>query len=268
MDSLSEFVVSHGASAAEQNALREWEMTLCMNNIQEKCCTTINLYNGVPIVPMALVTKESKSLLSKLMEVHRGKVYSLHRMIILLYVPSILKGTPGQLSIKLLNTATSEAIDVVTDHPANSSAVFVARWPRAVLTTGAGISLVFSATGVPTKTGSLIGSVHPYWEDKMSTKMVYEKQLPTLVYPLEEQDPSHYIKDVKMLRSVIASRVHMGGQGADTAPQAVAITRPNVKMLGGSKAAATSRPVSSIHVGDVEVSLGHGGRPVSHQLRR
>lgn len=207
----------------EADALREWEMAMDLNAISEKVCVSINLYNGVPMVPMSLVTKESKSLLGKLMSKAQEKVYSLHRLIVIAYVPAVLETTTGTFSIKLFNTSTAESIDVVADHPVNKAATFVARWPRAVLAKADGLSLLVAASNVTTRTGSLIGSFHPFWEDKLSRKMVYEKQLPTLVYLLEEQDPSHYVKDMSMLRALMASRVHLGGTGSDVGPQTISL---------------------------------------------
>lgn len=223
MDKISTFIVSQQDQLAEADALREWEMAMDLNAISEKVCVSINLYNGVPVVPMALITKESRGLLSKLMSQAQDKVYSLHRLIVVAYVPAVLRTTTGTLAIKLFNTSTAETIDIVAEHPVNIAATFVARWPRAVLAKADGISLLVAASNVPTKTGSLIGSFHPFWEDKLSRKMVYEKQLPTLVYRLEEQEPTHYVKDLSMLRALMASRVHLGGKGSDLVPQTISL---------------------------------------------
>ncbi len=226
METLESFVVSHELMAAESDALREWELSMDLNAVRERVCTSINLYNGVPVVPMALVSKESRGLLSKLQDRALERVYALHRLIVIAYVPSVLGGTAGVINVKLLNVATGESIEVARDHPVKQAATFVARWPRAVLAKADGLALLFTATDVPTRKGSLIGTFHPFWEDKLSSKMVYEKQLPTLVYNLEEQDPSHYVKNVGMLRALMASKVHLGGVGSDMVPQTISLAMP------------------------------------------
>lgn len=235
MDKLNAFVVSHETQIAESEALQEWESEIAMGSIKERVCVSINLFNGVPVVPMALVTKESKSLISKLQDKVSDRVYALHRLVVVAYVPSVLANTPGVLNVKLYNRATGESIDVATDHPVSKAATFVSRWPRSVLAKAESLSLLFTATDVPTRTGSLIGTFHPFWEDKLSSKMVYEKQLPSLTYILEEQDPSHYVKNVSMLKTLMASKVLMGGRGVDLAPQAISLAPPSRIATAGTE---------------------------------
>jgi len=149
-------------------------------------------------------------------------------MIMVLYAPSVLSHTDGTLSLKIINRDSGETIDVVMDHPVAQAATFVCRWPRAVLAQGAGLALLAAVDGVSTKRGSLVGVLTPFWEDKLSTKMVYEKQLATLVYPLEEQEPAYYVKDMKRLRALVANRVHLGGQGSDVEEQTISLARPKL----------------------------------------
>jgi hypothetical protein len=227
MNTIESFVTSQQQEYDEIQSLQEWELALNLGTASEKCCHTINLYSGVPVVPMALMSKESKSFLSKLMESTRDRVYALHRMIMILYTPSVLKDTEGLLSIKLLSRDTNESTTVVKDHPVHQAAAFVCRWPRAVLAKSAGLALLAAFTGVDIKKGGLVGVLSPYWEDKLSTKMVYEKQLPSKTFPLEEQDPAFYIKDLKQLRAVVAARIHLGGSGQDLAQQPISIAMPN-----------------------------------------
>lgn len=226
MDAIESYVVSQESSLIQDEALREWEMALALKGSSEKCCYSINILNGVPVVPMSLSSKESRGLVGKLVDSARDRVYSLHRMILILYAPSVLRTCGGTLHIKMLNQDTGETILVTNDHPVSQAATFVCRWPRAVLAKSKGLALLVATEDVDTRRGSLVGVLSPFWEDKVSTKMVYEKELPSLVYPLEEQEPAFYVKDLKRLRAVVASRVLLGGQGQDIAPQPLSLAPP------------------------------------------
>lgn len=243
METINSYLVSQEESLKSDESLREWEMALALKGTSEKCCYSVNIYNGVPVVPMSLASKESRSLVSKLVDGARDRVYSLHRMILILYAPSVLAQTSGTMTLKLLNQDTGETILVVNEHPVAQAATFVCRWPRAVLAKSKGLALLAATEDVDTIRGSLVGVLSPFWEDKVSTKMVYEKELPSLMYPLEEQEPAFYVKDLKRLRSVVASRVLLGGQGQDIAPQQLSLAPPpslrnkqntaRVKQVGG-----------------------------------
>jgi len=166
-------------------------------------------------------------------------------MILILYAPSVLAQTSGTMTLKLLNQDTGETILVVSEHPVAQAATFVCRWPRAVLAKSKGLALLVATEDVDTIRGSLVGVLSPFWEDKVSTKMVYEKELPSLMYPLEEQEPALYVKDLKRLRSVVASRVLLGGHGQDIAPQQLSLAPPppaRVKQVGG----VSTRPSANV----------------------
>jgi len=226
MDILDSYVVSMKNQKNADDMMAEWELALALGGATEKVCHSINVLNGVPVVPLSLATKESKSLLGKLLDKARERVYELHRMIMVLYAPSVLGCTDGALSLKIINRDSGEAIDIVVDHPVAQAAVFVCRWPRAVLAQGSGLALLAAVDGVPTKRGSLVGVLTPFWEDKLSTKMVYERQLAALVYPLEEQEPAYYVKNMKRLRALVANKVHLGGQGGDMEEQTITLALP------------------------------------------
>lgn len=219
MDKIEEYVVSHESVLKEANDLHEWEAAMANASVREKCCISIDLYNNVPVQPLSLVTKESRGWLSKLDAKVKPRAFSLHRMIMVVYAPAILANTSGTISLKLLQQDTLESIDVATNHPASKAGAFVCRWPRAVSTKGKGLAFLASTEGVPIRTGSLVGVIHPFWEDKLSSKMPYERELPVLYYPLEEQDPSFYVKDVSQLRTAMLTWIHAGKPGSDVAPR-------------------------------------------------
>lgn len=221
MDKLEEYVVSHESLLREANDLHEWESMMANASVREKCCVSISLYNDVPVQPLSLVSKESRGWLSKLSDKVKPMAFSLHRMIMVVYVPAIRCTTNGTISLKLLQQDTLESIDVVLDHPASKACAFVCRWPRAVSTKGKGLAFLASTDGVNIRTGSLVGVIHPFWEDKLSSKMPYERELPVLCYPLEEQDPSIYVKDVSQLRTAMLTWVHAGKPGSDVLPRTI-----------------------------------------------
>jgi len=221
MDAIQSYVVSQEESLREADLLREWGLATTLGAGHEKTCHTINVYSGLPVVPLTLLSKESRGFVNKLMDPLRERVYALHRFIMILYTPSVLKTAVGSLSMKMLNQDTGETIDVAVEHPVSQAATFVCRWPRAILAKSAGLALLAAVDGVDVKRGALVGVLSPFWEDKVSTKMVYEKELPTLMYPLEEQEPAYYVKDLRKLRSVVASKVLLGGKGTDMEEQTI-----------------------------------------------
>ena len=263
MDAINSYMVSQEDSIKTDESLREWEMALALKGTSEKCCYSVNIYNGVPVVPLSLASRESRSLVSKLIDGARDRVYSLHRMILILYAPSVLAQTSGTMTLKLLNQDTGETILVVSEHSVAQAATFVCRWPRAVLASSKGLALLVATEDVDTIRGSLVGVLSPFWEDKVSTKMVYEKELPSLMYPLEEQEPAFYVKDLKRLRSVVASRVLLGGRGQDIAPQQLSLAPPppskqnrnpaRVKQVGG----VSTRPPVNVLKLNGPTAAGH-----------
>lgn len=228
---LNTYIASHVQQDEELSALREWETTLAVSSIREKACHCIRVFAGHPIVPLSLVTKETRGLIDRLMDSARERVFHVHRLIVVVYVPVVLKDALGSISIKLFHADTNQSIDVVVGHLVSKSAVFVARWPRAVHSKSTGLSLLVNIDDHSTKRGGLVGVLHPYWEDKASTKMVYEKQLPSLSYLLEEQDPAYYVSKPEKLRPFLADKIMLGGQGSDMAPQTMSLHAPSSKPM-------------------------------------
>lgn len=179
-----------------------------MKNLPTKKCFSIHLKNGVPVEPMKLKTKESKSALSRLSAKARGHVYVHHSIIYLLYIPTILETTDGVLTLKLFNINTGESIDIDTDSPLNEAAIFVARWPRAVhVGDGDGVCLLASAMSLGAKHASTVGTIYPFWDDSLHKKKPYEKMYPTLRFPIEKSTAIAAIEDVKILQSFAKSRL-------------------------------------------------------------
>lgn len=218
---IESFIHSQHAEIENAQKLVEWEADVVGGVVVEKACACINLYNNHPVKPLPLITKESRSLMTKLSKIVRDRVYSLHRLIMIVYSPAVLMDTQGVLSAKIFNQSTGESISLVENHLVSKAAVFVSRWPRAVLADSPGLALLVSVSGVPIKTGGLVGVMHPAWEDSLSSKMVYERTLPSLSFPIDEQAPAMYIKDLSMLKRLVYSHVHVGKIGVDIHPVAV-----------------------------------------------
>lgn len=232
---IEQYVQSREDLQNQEDELRAWEASLLNSDYGEKCCKTIELRNGGKVEPMPLVTKESMLSWGKLGAINKKNVYALHRIIILVYSSAVLEETMGEITMYLFNTGTGQKICVCENHQVSETAAFVARWPRAVAMGTGGLALLISKNGVDIDKGGLIGSVATYWEDKLSTKMPYEKQLSTLVYPLNLQEPAFFMKNPRQLRSLLAKRITLGQQNEQTElePQRIDLIE---------KGHATSRP--------------------------
>ena len=186
----------------------EFYTNVMLENLPTRRCFAIDVLNGVPVQPMRLKSKETKSKLLKLSARARGLIYIQHSIIYLLYIPTILETTDGFLTIKLLNTNTGESIDVDTDSPLNEAAIFVARWPRSIHSDdGDGIHLLINGVSTNAKHGAKVGTFYPFWDDSLHRKKLYEKQYPTLRFPITKTDAASAADDVKILQSLAKTRV-------------------------------------------------------------
>lgn len=239
---IESFIQSRNAEFEHLQKLAEWEGDLVAACVEEKSCACIKLLNGQSVKALPLITSESRGLLAKLRVATRDRAFALHRMIMIVWAPAVLRTTAGSLTAKIYNQSTGESIELCSDHPVAQAAVFVGRWPRAVLADQRdGLALLVSVSGVPIKKDGLIGVMHPVWEDKLSSKMVYEKQLPSLTFPIEEQEPALYIKDTSVLKSLVHSRIHVGAVGHDIAKQRINHQAP--LLLPHKKAGRRETPV-------------------------
>jgi hypothetical protein len=214
-DQLAEYVSSQNELFADANALRDWESAIKQTGINERSCYSMPLYNTRETQTLSLMSKESHGLVSKLTTRLHKHVFSVHRLILIVYAPSLLKDTIGTISIMLYHQTTGQSIDVVKMHNVGQAATFVARWPRGIPVAQKGLSLIVSTNDVQVLGGAHVGTLHPFWEDKVQLETIYEKQRPTLTYLLQEQEPAFYIKDVKVLKAAMRSKICVGGVGDD-----------------------------------------------------
>lgn len=225
---INSFISSQAEMLEEESSLRDWEQSL-LTMPKDKCCKSIQLFNTSEVKPLPLVTKESIVNFSGLSKALQSRVYTLHRLIIIVYAPAVRSTTTGTLSMNLWHAGTGETIQICEDHPVSKSVVFVARWPRAVLTGNKGIALLVQKENVSVLRSGFIGTLYPYWEDKLSSKMIYEKELPVLKYDVEEQDPALYVKNPAMLRTMLTHRIALGKTGSDVQEQTIGLSTPALK---------------------------------------
>lgn len=212
---LAEYVSSQNEMFADASALRDWESAIKQTGINERSCHSMPLYNTRETQTLSLMSKESRGLVSKLTTRLHKHVFSVHRLILIVYAPSLLKDTVGTISVMLYHQTTGQSIDVVKMHNVGQAATFVARWPRGIPVTQKGLSLIVSTNEVQVLSGAHVGTLHPFWEDKVQLETIYEKQRATLTYLLQEQEPAFYIKDVKVLKAAMRSKICVGGVGDD-----------------------------------------------------
>ncbi|UCY33661.1 movement protein [water chestnut virus A] len=212
--------------------LDEFYQEVMIKNLPTKLCYKLDLRNNVPIEPLLLKSKEKKNVLQKLGEKVRGCVYTHHSIIFLIYIPTMLESTAGVMTLKLFNLNTQETVDIDTEAPANEACVFVTRWPRSVhADDGDGICLIPSVVCQNYKQGAIAGTVFPVWDDSIGRKKLYEKEYPTLRFPIEKTTAMAGIRDINVLRSYTKQRM-LGGNGVvDIDPQMV-----NVRGEAGKKA--------------------------------
>nr|QJC63685.1 movement protein [Potato yellowing virus] len=223
-----------GFSSAFEFSEEEWRTTMTsidefyndvmMKNVPTKKCFKMDLKNNVPIESLALQSKENRGIVQKLSEKVRGCVYVHHTIVFLVYIPSILESSAGLMTLKLFNGNTGETLDVDTDAPANEAAIFVTRWPRSLhVTEKQGLTLMASVNVMNCNQGAIVGTLFPMWDDTFSRKKLYEKEYPSLRFPIEKTEALSAIKDVNVLRGFTKQRMIGGGTSLDIAPEIVSI---------------------------------------------
>lgn len=229
----SAFEVSAEDWSKVLSEIDEFHTQTMLKNLPTKRCFAIQVQNNAAVVPMKLKSKESATLLRSLTAKARGHVYIQHSIVYLLYIPTILETTDGLLTLKLFNTNTGESIDIDTDAPLNEAAIYVSRWPRAIHSDdGDGIHLLISATSMGCKNNAKVGTVYPLWDDSLHKKKIYEKQFPSLRFPIEKTEALAAVDDEKLLQNLAKSRIMLTNRAnKDIAPVNLILKSP-----GGGKA--------------------------------
>jgi len=227
MSRLDEHVASMQDAFDDNAEKMEWEMAIQSSGIKERCCKSMYLYNNNNVQSLVLRSKETTSLLTSVKKGWIRDTYTLHRLIMVVYVPTVLSGTNGYIDIDIVSEDSGQRIQLVREHSVSTAATFVSRWPRAVDAKSKGLALKISVDGINILRDARVGTLYPFWEDKISSKMVVERTLPSRVYKLEEQEPALYIRDASMLRAAMATKILTGQKGSDyTTQQPLSLQRP------------------------------------------
>lgn len=216
------FQVSDEEFSTMMKSIDDFTHDVMMKNLPTKVCRMLELRNSSVVKPLSLDSKESKYKISKLTEKARGFVYQNHAIIYLLYIPTVLESTHGLMSIKLFNSNTQEHVDIDTDAIVSEACVYVTRWPRSIpASEKGGLHLLVSAVSPTVKQNAVVGQIFPMWDDSVSRKMRYEKEYPTLKFPVEKSTASMAVKDMEMLKALTNSRMLAGVGAIDIAPAVI-----------------------------------------------
>lgn len=237
--------------------LDEFYHETLMKNESTKNCFKIDIRNNVTTEAFGLRSKESKSAFKKISEKLRGYVYNHHTIIYLIYVPTMLESTQGLMTLKLYNQNTQEIIDIDTDAPANEACVYITRWPRSVhVDDGEGICILPSIVCPSFKQGAIAGTLYPVWDDTVERKKLYEKEYPSLRFPISKTDAMSGVKNIGIIKQLTKQRL-LGGNGVvDVSPQTIDIKGEpgkKAKTVNFKRLESSSIPLISSNAEDSQI---------------
>lgn len=229
-----------GHTSAFEFSTEEWTKTrkevdefyndIMMKNLPTKNCYSIEMKNNVPIQPILLQSKEKRALWKKVGDKVQGHVYCNHTIIYLTYIPSILESSQGLMSLKLFNSNTGESLDIDTDAPANEAAIYVTRWPRSLLRDQKeGLSFLPSVNCPEIRQEAIVGKMFPIWDDSLEKKMLYEKEYPTLRFPIAKTEAVSVSTNSVLLKALVRQRMISGSGDVDLNPELIDIKRAKGK---------------------------------------
>nr|QKS42887.1 movement protein [Apple necrotic mosaic virus] len=223
--SSSDFIVE-GVSMSEYERisgdLHQLMISKEMCDLPTKGCHILHLQNLPKSKVLELESREQRGVLSKVADRIREKVYRDTGRIFFVYVPVIQGTSSGTITLKLQNTDTGEVSDVVTDAPAERAFVIMDRWGRS-LTSKAKLVLLYSICCPNIRPEARVGDMCVFWDEHMSKQMTYVKKPNPIMFPIEETYPAQYLKDKKMLMSMIRGRIALGAEGADIRPDVLKV---------------------------------------------
>jgi len=204
----------------------EFYNDIMMQNLPTKNCFSIEMKNNVPIQPILLQSKEKRALWKKVSDKARGHIYCNHTIIYLTYIPNILESSQGLMSLKLFNSNTGETIDIDTDAPANEAAIYVTRWPRSLMNDQKeGLSFLPSINCPEVRQEAIVGKMFPIWDDSLDKKMLYEKEYPTLRFPILKTEAVSVSTKPELLKALVRQRMIAGVGDVGLTPQTIDIKR-------------------------------------------
>ncbi|WIV84620.1 protein 3a [Babaco ilarvirus 1] len=207
-----------------------------MNNLPTKGCNVLHLVNLPKSNVLSLESKEQRSFITKQSDKLKKKIYRDVGRLFFVYVPFIQKSSGGYVTIKLQNSDTGEVSDVLTDGPANEAWAEMDRWGRS-LVDGAKLNVLYSVYCPDIKPQARVGDMTVFWDECMSRHQIYSERGNPVMFPIEETKPSRYLKDKKLLMSMVRSRIASGVDGTDIGPELLQVTR-----LGEDRKMLTIKP--------------------------
>lgn len=220
--------------------LHELMLSKEMKNLPTKSCELLHLENMPKNNVLKLASREQRGLLTKQADRIKKRIYRDVGRMFFVYVPLIQKTSFGVLTLKLQNTDTGEVSDVITDAPANEAFVLMDRWGRSLVEKG-DLQLLYSVICSDLRPEARVGEMMVFWDEHMSTHQTYSERGNPIYFPIMETKPQQYLRDKKMLLSLVRSRIAAGANsGGDIAPSEL-----EVKALGGDRKVLRIKPRDS-----------------------
>nr|UOF93187.1 movement protein [Bacopa chlorosis virus] len=163
-----------------------------------------------------LTTKETKSVIRKLVDKTRGRLFVNHAVIHLMYIPVILNSTHAVADLKLKNLATGDELYGGTKVSLNEAFILTMSWPRSLFADAVdahkGLYLggaISCSSTVPH--GAKIGMFYPLWSEQLSDKQLYHKTVAITNTQAIETFTKTMISSDGELRSLLRSRASIDG---------------------------------------------------------
>ncbi|CBJ94501.1 movement protein [Lilac leaf chlorosis virus] len=239
----SDFTIVESSMQELQQVTEELHTLLLskeMQNLPTKGRHVLHLQNLPKSNVLKLESKEQRSFLAKTNDKLKKRVYRDVGRMFFVYVPIIQKTSSGLLTLKLQNSDTGEVSDIATDIPANEAFVLMDRWGRS-LVDNAELNLLYSVYCPDLRPQARVGEMVCFWDESMSRQQVYSERGNPIMFPIEETKPVQYLKDKKLLMSMVRARIAAGAEGeSDLGPSPLSVER-----LGDKRKVLTIKPKES-----------------------
>ncbi|AAS86440.1 3a protein [Humulus japonicus latent virus] len=247
------FQVDHQALKELAKVVHDAKLESLME-LETKCCYARIMKNSSDMQCLDFRSIQTRSFLSKIkLSLNKKEdIFVDHAIIYALYVPMVLPTTSALASVKLLNLATAESIDIEDDMNAARASLFITRWPRSIHKDQDGVHIVLRCNAPDLKPDTAIGVWYFLWDDSISfSKQRYEKVMPTLKFPIEETDATKIVKNKKMIQSLCNRHIKAGLQGSDVRPESLCVdsTKP-YKPLTVMQGAGKDMPIKVVEEKD------------------
>nr|QIC52824.1 MAG: movement protein [Apple ilarvirus 1] len=180
-------------------------------NLGVKRCFAIPAVNE-PTFLFEILTKESWSILSRLIGSVSNRCFVDHEVIHLMYVPTILSTTRASCKLMLKHMGTQESLKYDQELDLSKAFVITMRWPRSVFASDARDHRGLYLGGVISceiPRGQKIGMWYPFWTEKMTSKQLYQKSSKFNVAKVAEMNARSIIKSNREMRVLMKNYISM-----------------------------------------------------------